>query len=534
VKTQQQVSDEERLAALGYRQELKRGWSSFQNFAISFTIISVISGCSSAFGQAWNQGGPVAISIGWPIVVALVMSVALSLAELASSFPTAGAIYWWSARLGGPGWGWFTGWFNMAGSIGAIASTAYAAAGFGGALLSWYSVGLPGLNFSDDQAVLRDTFVLFVAVLVLMTVINLFSSRVIGVINSISVGWHVLGLVAIVAILVLVPSDHVSVGHLFSHRVNNSGFDGGATSGPFFWLYVLPLGFLLTMWTMSGYDASAHVAEETRGASISVARGLWRAVFYSGIAGWVLLLAYGSVITDEGRANAVEGYIPDLMKAFLAPWAAKTVLAIVTVSLVVCSISVMTSASRLVFAFARDGGVTAGRSLATLNSHRVPWKAVIFVATSALVLTLPALVGDSNGAPFAFYAVLSVTVIGLYIAYAIPIFLRWRQGDSYERGPWTLGRWSRVLNPIAFVWTSICVVIFSLPFTPDAVPFSKTFRWEAVNYAPVTIAAVAGLAAILWFTGGRERFRSPGEDMARLNDSLMTEIGPPPPFPETP
>jgi amino acid transporter len=534
VSIQVQDADEARLAALGYTQELKRTWSSFQNFAISFTIISVISGCSSAFGQAWNQGGPLAIGIGWPVVLLLVLSVALSLAELASSFPTAGAIYWWSARLGGPAWGWFTGWFNMVGSVGALASTAYAAAGFGGALLGWYGVSLPGINFADTEFVLRDTFVLFTVLLAMTTIVNMLSSRLVGIFNSISVGWHLVGLVTMVAILVLVPSDHVSVSHLFVHRVNNSGFDGGATSGPFFWFYILPLGFLLTMWTISGYDASAHVSEETRDASVSVARGLWKSVFYSGIAGWVLLLAYSSVITDEKKANAVNGYIPDLMKAFLSPWAAKTIVAIVVVSLLFCSTSVMTSASRLVFAFERDGGVTSSGALTTLNSHRVPWKAVIFVAVSAFVLTLPALVGDSTGNPVAFYAVLSVTVIGLYIAYAIPIFLRWRQGDAYEIGPWTLGRWSRLLNPVAFCWTAICVVVFSLPFHPEGVPFSSKFSWSAVNYAPVTVVGVIAVAAILWVTGGRERFRSPAEDMSGLGASLETEIGPAPRFPEAP
>ena len=107
--------DEEKLAELGYKQDLDRVWSSFSNFAISFTIISVLAGCFTTYGQAFNNGGPIAISWGWPIICALILTVAFSMSELASAYPTAGGPYWWAAKLGGPGWSWFTGWFNVIG-----------------------------------------------------------------------------------------------------------------------------------------------------------------------------------------------------------------------------------------------------------------------------------------------------------------------------------------------------------------------------------------------------------------------------------
>src|SRR3979411_549075 len=99
------TTDEQRLAELGYKQELRRGWSSFSNFAISFSIISVLAGCLTTYGQAWNNGGPVAISIGWPLISILILCVAFSMSELASAYPTAGGIYFWASRLGGAGWG---------------------------------------------------------------------------------------------------------------------------------------------------------------------------------------------------------------------------------------------------------------------------------------------------------------------------------------------------------------------------------------------------------------------------------------------
>src|SRR5438477_8090351 len=153
--------DEQRLAELGYKQELTRAWSSFTNFAISFTIISVLAGCFTNFSFAWNAGGPAAIAIGWPILCGFVLLVALSMAELTSAFPTAGGPYWWAARLGGPGWSWFTGWLNIVGLVGIVASVGYGAAGFLYALLGLYKLDVLGVNFGKGEHTLLTTFVMF-------------------------------------------------------------------------------------------------------------------------------------------------------------------------------------------------------------------------------------------------------------------------------------------------------------------------------------------------------------------------------------
>src|ERR1700689_159956 len=142
-------TDEQRLAELGYKQELRRGWSSFSNFAISFSIISVLAGCFTSYGQAFNNGGPVAISIGWPVISLLILCVAFSMLELPSAFPTAGGIYYWASRLGGAGWGWFTGWFNLIGLVAVVASVDYAAASFLQALLTLYNTHIV-FNFTTN------------------------------------------------------------------------------------------------------------------------------------------------------------------------------------------------------------------------------------------------------------------------------------------------------------------------------------------------------------------------------------------------
>src|SRR3984893_17446247 len=256
-------TDEQRLAELGYKQELHRGWSSFSNFAISFAIICVLAGCLTTYGQAWNFGGPIAISIGWPVVCVFIMCVALSMSELASKYPTAGGIYYWASKLGGPGWGWFTGWFNLVGLIAVVASVDYAAATFLQALLGIYEVNFifnfTSTNVKYDAHVI---FALMVAIMIFGGLLNVFSSQLLALINRISVWWAVAGGAASVLILALVPSHHQSASFVFTHQINNSGFGHGM-----FWFYVIPVSFLLTMYTITGYDASAHLSEETDNAS---------------------------------------------------------------------------------------------------------------------------------------------------------------------------------------------------------------------------------------------------------------------------
>lgn len=522
-------ADEKRLAELGYKQELKRGWSSFQNFAISFTIISVLAGCFTTYGQAWNNGGPIAISWGWPIICLLILTIAFSMAELASAFPTAGAIYWWSARLGGRKWGWYTGWFNLIGLVGVVASVDYACAAFLDATLGLYGLNIFGLNFGDDVGILKETFILFCLIVFLHILINIFSSPLVGKLNGISVWWHVLGVAVIIAILIIIPSKHASFDFVFTDRINNSGFGEGM-----FWFYVLPLGFLLTMYTQTGYDASAHVSEETKDASVSAAKGVWRSVFWAGVIGWIVLLAITFTAYDAAKVTEGGGTSIAVFEAAMSSAWVKTILIIATIGQLFCGMSCVTSASRMTYAFSRDGAIPGHRLWTKLNHHRVPYLAVLFVGFWAILVTVPALWGNEAGFPVAFFAVVSITVIGLYIAYVVPVFLRWRQGESFERGPWNLGNKYKWLNPIAVVWVIICVIIFSLPFTPAAVPWNSDFTWDAFNYAPVTVIAVILFATIMWFATGRRTFHSPADDMAGEAHELESELGPPPKFPEAP
>jgi amino acid transporter len=513
-------SDEARLAELGYKQSLNRAWSGFSNFAISFTIISILAGCFTTYGQAWNNGGPIAISIGWPLISIPILIIGFCMSELVSAYPTAGGIYWWAGKLGGPVWAWFTGWFNLIGLVAVVASVDYACATFLNVVLGLYEVNILGVNFGDEVHILQEVFLLFALILILHTIVNVRRTHLLSMVNSVSVWWHVIGVAAIVLVLILIPDGHQSFSFVFGHRINNSGFSDGM-----YWFYVLPLGFLLTQYTITGFDASAHISEETHGASTAAAKGVWRSIFYSAVIGWIVLLAITFAVTNVEGANAAEGFAPSLLVEALGSGWGKFILIISVVGQLFCGAACLTSASRMCYAFSRDRGFgkRVSSKISTVNSERVPVYAVLAMATAALLITLPALKGKGNGeaVPFAFFAVVSITVIGLYIAYVIPIFLRWRMGDKFEAGPWTNGRKYRWMNSFATFWVALITIIFCLPFTPAAVPWSDEFSWESFNYAPLTVGVVILLAWIGWMTTARRHFTG----QVRETD-LEKEIGP--------
>jgi amino acid transporter len=503
--------DEKRLAELGYKQELKRKWSGFSNFAISFSIISILAGCFTTFGQAWNNGGPVAISWGWPLIALFILLIGFSLSELVSAYPTAGGIYWWASKMGGPAYGWFTGWLNLIGLIAVTASVDYGCATFLNLVLANTVDGWDGT--------LNQAFMLFVIILVAHGAINIFGQPIIHTLQNVSVWWHVFGAAVIVVILMFVPDKHQSVGWVFGERLNNSGFAGGDTGGGMYWLYVLPLGFLLTQYTITGFDACAHVSEETKGASRAAANGLWQSIAYSAVGGWILLLALLFAATDVPAINEAAGFSGTVLETSMSSGFFKAVIIISTIGQFFCGMSCVTSMSRMTFAFARDRGMPASTVLAKVDRNGTPVAAIIFGTIAGLVLTLPALYKAPNGAPVAFYAVVSVAVIGLYVAFLIPILLRLRMGDRFVPGPWTLGRKYKVIGWIAAIEIIVVSVYFILPFSPAGIPGNSDFDWKAVNYAPIALLIVVVFVTVLWFASGRGHFTG----MRRTVDDPLTK-----------
>jgi amino acid transporter len=493
--------DAHRLAELGYKQELRRKWSGFSNFAISFSIISILAGCFTTFGQAWNNGGPIAISWGWPLISLFILIIGFCMSELVSAYPTAGGIYWWASKMGKPVHGWFTGWLNLIGLIAVTASVDYGCATFLNLTLSALFEGWAG---TLDQA-----FLLFVIILTLHGIINIFGHQIIDVLQNVSVWWHVVGATAVVLILVFVPDNHQSMQFVFTEKFNNSGFAGGDSGGLTFWFYILPLGFLLTQYTITGFDACAHVSEETKGASTAAAKGLWRSIFYSAVGGWILLLSFLFAATNVDAVNEAGGFSGAIFESALTPFFFKAVIIISTIGQFFCGMSCVTSMSRMTYAFSRDRAIPGSSIWSRVDRNGTPVNAIIGATIAGLVLTLPALYESPDGIPVAFYAVVSVAVIGLYLAFLIPIALRLRMGDRFVPGPWTLGSKYKVLGWIAVIEIAVICLYFVMPIVPAGVPGNDDFSWSSVNYAPIAVGGVLILVAIWWYASARKWFTGP-------------------------
>ena len=512
--------DAERLAELGYEQELERGWTRFTNFAISFSIISVLAGCFTLFYVGWNNGGPIVISIGWPIIAAIILTVAVSMSELASAFPTAGAPYWWAHKLAGAGWSWFTGWFNVIGLIGIVASVDYVLSVFATTLFGLWGWDLGFINFGDDVHIIQEIFWVYAVILVLHAMINIFSHRLIALFTSVSVWWHVLGTLIILGILIIVPDHHQSADFVFTEKLNNSGFNEGLTSGGLYWFLVLPVGFLLTMYTITGYDASAHVAEETVGAEQAAAKGIWQSVALSALIGWFLLLAFlfaathPTAITNGAGTPLTGSSIAVFLSADMKQNWAEAIILIACIGQFFCGMACVTSCSRTFFAFSRDRAVPGHQLWARVSATGVPAMAVLGSVGLAFLLVLPALFATDprEGGfvpPVAFFAVTAIGTVGLYIAYVAPVYLRWRAGDSFETRSWTLGPRYKWINAIAVVFVILMVIILCLPAYSAGVPWEGDFDWKLFNYTPLVVGIVLLGTGLAWVLGMNKRYEGP-------------------------
>jgi amino acid transporter len=242
-------------------------------------------------------------------------------------------------------------------------------------------------------------------------------------------------------------------------------------------------------------------------------------VFYSAVIGWILLLAITFAIPKGATEHIQSAGFPAIaiLDAALSTAGAKAVLLISTIGQLFCGMACVTSASRMTFAFSRDGAIPGHNLWRRLGKNRTPTWAVFFVCLFAMIVTIPAYFPNHLGIPVAFFAVTSISVIGLYIAYTIPIFLRWRMGSKFEAGPWTLGDKYKWVNLIAVVWVGLCVIIFCLPTTPAGVFGGKGFSWSSANYAPLVTIGVM-LAVTIWYmVSARKTFTGPVNTLTELD-----------------
>jgi amino acid transporter len=468
--------DEAALERLGYVQQLRRGMGAFGSFAISFSVISILTGAVSLYGFGLNHGGPIEMAIGWPVVTLMTLPVALSLAELASAYPTAGALYHWASILGGRTLGWVTAWLNLVGQVAVVAGVDYAFAEFVGAALK-------------PEPTRTEILGIYALVLLSHGLLNHIGIRVVNVLNELSAWYHLLGTALLVGALVwMAPLRPAS---FLLERFVGPESDRPITY-PF--AYACLIGLLQAQWTFTGYDASAHAAEETVGAREAAPRGIVNSVLVSGIAGMAMLVAITLAIQDLPAAAGAANPFKYIVERALGGWLGRGMVWMVIGAMWFCGLSSVTSNSRMLFAFARDGGPPLSGYLAQVSDrYRTPTWAVWTCVAIAFLL---AVWGR------AYSVIVSISTIGLYAAYGLPILLAFfaRQGGRCERGPWHLGRWSPAVNLVALVWIAFITVLFVLP--PN----------ERTGY---TFAVLVALLALGWFAGARWQYRGPAS--ARLN-----------------
>jgi amino acid permease (GABA permease) len=496
------TDDTRRLHELGYAQELARRMSGFSNFAVSFTIISILSGCLTLYGYGMSTGGPVVLNIGWPLVGIMVTLVGLAMAEICSSYPTAGGLYYWSAKLAqtnGPIWSWYTGWFNLIGQVGITAGIDFGLALFVTAFLNLTigAAATPGLTVG-----------VYAVVLFVHGLLNTFGVRLVALLNDISVWWHVIGVIVIVAALSLVPEHHQPMSFVFFHFVNQTGWGSG--------MYVFLLGLLVAQYTFTGYDASAHMTEETRDAAVTGPRGIVMSIIVSLVAGWVLLIGVTAAIQDYDKELASATGVPPV-QIFLdavGQIGGLLLLAIVIGAQFFCGMSSVTANSRMIYAFSRDGALLGSVFWHRINPRtRTPTNSIWLAAVAAFILGVPYL-----WSPTAYAAITSIAVIGLYIAYIIPVYLRLKAGDQFKRGPWHLGRWSRPIGIITVIWVIFISLLFILP------PVSPV-TVNSFNYAPVAVLTVLAFCTAYWMISARRWFNGPkvqgtAEELATIEREL--------------
>jgi amino acid transporter len=474
--------DEKLLQQMGYKQELARRMSGFSNFAISFSIICILAGGITAFPLALSAAGGGSVGVGWLLGACFALIVAAGMGQIASAFPTAGGLYHWSSILGGKGWGWATAWFNILGLIFVVSSV-----NVGVYLLfrDLILVNIFGMDVSGFGFWHQTIFVLLITAT--QALFNHFGIRLTTRLTDFS-GYLIFAVAIVLTLALLAFASSFEVGRLFTFT-NYTGSAGGDVFPPMNSLFLAFLsGLILVCYTITGFDASAHTSEETHNAALSVPRGMINAVLYSAIFGFLMISAFVIAMPSvaEGAAQGW-GVFGWLMANSRMPESLKDVLYIgIVIANYLCALAGLTSTSRMLYAFARDGGLPS--ALRRVHpEHKTPVNAIWVGALFSFLATLYAPA----------FAVLSAgCAVFLYISYIMPIIAGlFSEGRSWShKGPFNLGAWSRPIAVLAIMGGAILVFVGTKP------PFEK------VGFLVIGLAVV--LAAV-WFAVEARRFQGP-------------------------
>jgi amino acid transporter len=526
------------LHRLGYAQELFRTMGGFSNFAISFSIISILTGAVILYDYGLAWGGTAASLIGWPLVTLFVLMIAASMAEIASAYPTAGGLYYWASRMKGKNWGWWTAWLNLIGQFAIVAGINFSAALFLNDTIVSPLLGKLGIEYANSSvlvsaggtAVLTGQLVTMGVLMLIQLAMNVRGINLVALLNQVSVWWHIVIVLAVVTLLFVVGKPDQSGLNLFQIQPldqggswnNNLGFVnlqyGPAIGYPLIAAFFFSL--LQANWTYTGYDASAHVAEETVAARRSSAWGLFLSVAVSAVFGYLFLIALSTHLpnlstlfpatlpTDlsntsqyyfGNKAAVIEileynlGQLGNLLSAGIG------------IAMAFCGLSSIASAGRMLYAFSRDDGIPGSGWLKKVSHrYRTPANSMVAMVVVAWLFSVAAgVVGGGT----AIVIVTAISTIFLYAAYGIPIFLALRTDAWRSERVWSLGRWSRPIAVAALFWIVVLMALFSFPT-------SGNISWPFM-------AATITFLLVYYFAWARRRFTGP---KIHTIEAEMTEI----------
>ena len=485
------------LHGMGYAQELSRSMSKFSNFAISFSIICILSGGINSFAQAISSVGGAGAGIGWIVGCLLSGMFALAMAQIASAFPTAGGLYHWASILGNRFWGWLTAWLNLLGLItvlGAInIGTAYFFAGTFGSMF--------GFTGTDMQVV---TFV--AAITIVQAILNHVGIKVTTFLTDIS-GYIIFVTTAVLVLACLYFAPAIDISRLWTFT-NYSGEAGGNVfpqSDNVAYLFLLCL--LLPVYTITGYDASAHTSEETKNAAYSVPKGIIHAVFWSSLIGWIMICAITLAIPDLATAAGQGwGMFFATMDAVLPAGLKIAIYIGILIAQLLCGLATVTSASRMLFAFSCDDGLPVGsKALASVSpKYRTPVNA-IWTSTVLCILYVLLAMSIKVAGTSIYVIVVNSTLVFLFLSFTIPLvaaLFAYGTAKWPNPGPWAMsGGVYKLVTVLAVVGMGVILFIAIAP--PN----------ERVLYV---VAGFIALALVLWFTVENRRFEGPptGEKIA--------------------
>ncbi|KAK8938261.1 hypothetical protein KSP40_PGU003529 [Platanthera guangdongensis] len=492
-----------RLHELGYKQELKRDLSVLSNFAFSFSIISVLTGITTLYNTGIRYGGPISMTYGWLVAGFFTTMVGLSMAEICSCYPTSGGLYYWSARLSGREWApfasWLTGWFNIVGQWAVTTSVDFSLAQLIQVIILLSTGGNNGGGYLASKYVVIG---FHGGILLIHAIINCFSIRWLSFFGQLAAAWNVLGVFVLMILIPCVATERASSKFVFTHF--NTETDAGIHNK----FYIFVLGLLMSQYSLTGYDASAHMSEETKSADINGPRGIISAIGISIIVGWGYLLGITFAVTnipyllsvdnDAGGYAVAEVFYLTFKSRYGNGAGGIICLVVVAVAIFFCGLSSVTSNSRMAYAFSRDGAMPFSSFWHKVNGQEVPINAVWLSAFMAFCMALTSL-----ESLVAFQAMVSIATVGLYISYALPILFRITLArKSLALGPFNLGRYGIIVGWIAVLWVATITVLFSLPV---AYPVTR----DSLNYTPVAVGGLLLLVLLAWVSSARHWFKGP-------------------------